>query len=100
MLCGSPPFNGRGEFEIYEYIKRLPVSFKGEVWETVFDEAKFLIQKMLRKDPTTRNQISEVLSDPWIQNRAQKRMGDRLISNLALKTYKILPLVLIYKKFQ
>ena len=85
MLCGLPPFNSRGESEIYEKIKKLPVSFKGEVWNTVSDEAKLLIQKMLRKDPTTRIPISEVLSDPWIQNRAHNRVPDRPVAKLALK---------------
>jgi calcium-dependent protein kinase len=85
MLCGLPPFNSQVESEIYEKIKRLPVSFKAESWNTVSEEAKLLIQKMLRKDPITRISISEVLSDPWIQNRAHNRVPDRPIAELALK---------------
>lgn len=84
LLCGIPPFYSRVESEIYEKIKKMPISFKGEAWSTVSDEAKTLIQKMLRKDPTTRYSIGEVLSDPWIQNRAHNRVPDRPIAAIAV----------------
>jgi calcium-dependent protein kinase len=85
MLSGLPPFYSRVEAEIYEKIKKLPVTFKGDAWNAVSDEAKLLIQKMLRKDPISRISISEVLTDPWIQNRAHNRVPDRPITELALK---------------
>lgn len=85
LLCGLPPFYSRIEAEIYEKIKKMPITFKSEAWNSVSDEAKTLIQKMLRKDPITRYSISEVLSDPWIQNRAHNRVPDRPIAMIAVK---------------
>jgi Protein kinase domain. len=64
MLCGLPPFYSKNEQEIYEKIKKMPVSFRAEVWRTVSDEAKNLILKMLEKNPEKRISINEVHSDP------------------------------------
>jgi calcium-dependent protein kinase len=84
MLCGKPPFYSRVEKEVYEKIKKIPVTFKGGVWSSVSDEAKCLIQKMLRKDPLSRYSIQEVYSDPWIQNRAHGRIPDKPLAESAL----------------
>lgn len=88
MLCGVPPFYSKNEEEIYEKIKKMPVSFKGEAWTTVSDEAKILIQKMLRKDPASRYSINDVYLDPWIQNRAHNRVPDQPIAKVAMKNLK------------
>lgn len=84
MLSGLPPFYSKNEVEIYEKIKKLPVSFHNDIWRSVSDEAKVLIQKMLRKDPISRISIDEVHSDPWIQNRAHNRVPDKPIATEAL----------------
>ena len=84
MLCGYPPFYAKNDADIYEKIKRLPVSFKGDAWISVSDEAKVLIQKMLRKAPSSRISIGEVYLDPWIQNRANNRVPDKLIAQATL----------------
>jgi calcium-dependent protein kinase len=84
MLCGLPPFFSRNDAEIFEKIKKMPVSFKGEVWTTVSDDAKKLIQKMLRKDPADRFSIQQVYNDPWLQSRAKNAVPDKPIAKLAL----------------
>lgn len=84
MLCGNPPFYAKVESEVYEKIKKIPVTFKGGVWSLVSDEAKCLIQKMLRKDPLSRYSIHEVYSDPWIQNRAHGRIPDKPLAMQAI----------------
>ena len=88
MLCGLPPFYSRIESEIYEKIKKMPVSFRGQTWDSVSDEAKVLVQKMLRKDPVSRISIDDVHSDPWLQNRAHNRVPDRPIAKEAMKNLK------------
>lgn len=94
MLCGLPPFYSKNELEIFEKIKKMPVGFKGDVWNTVSDEAKALIQKMLRKDPGSRYSINDVYLDPWIQNRAHNRVPDQPIAKVAMsnmKNFRVFP---------
>lgn len=88
MLCGYPPFYAKTTSEICEKIKKVQVSFKGAVWDNISEEAKTLIQKMLRKDPNTRYSIYDVYSDPWIQNRAHNRIPDKALSPEAKENLK------------
>jgi calcium-dependent protein kinase len=86
MLCGLPPFYSRNDFELYEKIRKTPVSFAGKVWKNVSEEAKTLIEKMLKKNPIERISIAEVYLDPWIQNRAHNRVPDKPIAKAAMKS--------------
>ena len=98
MLCGLPPFYSKIESEIYEKIKKMPVSFRSATWDSVSDEAKVLIQKMLRKDPVSRISIDDVYSDPWLQNRAHNRVPDRPIAKEALENLQKFHVTLIQAK--
>lgn len=44
-----PPFNGDTDEEIFQAILREDVVFPEEEWDSVSDEAKILIQKLLTK---------------------------------------------------
>ena len=89
MLCGYPPFYAKTSTETNEKIKKAQVVFKGAAWDNISEEAKTLIQKMLRKDPSTRYSIYDVHSDPWIQNRAHNRIPDKPLSPEARENLKL-----------
>ena len=47
MLCGTPPFNGSDE-QIIRKILQCKWSFRGQIWNSVSDEAKDLICKLIK----------------------------------------------------
>ena len=51
MLSGTLPFGGSTNAEIFKNIKMGTLKFSGQAWNTVSEEAKDLINKMLVKDP-------------------------------------------------
>ena len=42
MLCGSPPFNGSDD-QIINKVKKEPLVFRGQVWQSISEEAKDLV---------------------------------------------------------
>ncbi|CAG9310554.1 unnamed protein product [Blepharisma stoltei] len=84
MLCGHPPFNGTSEEQIFKKISRGVFPFKGNEWAVVSREAKNLIKKMLTKDISKRCSAEEAFQDPWVQERVQGLVADRLIDENVL----------------
>ncbi|OMJ67756.1 hypothetical protein SteCoe_34991 [Stentor coeruleus] len=84
MLCGSPPFYGKTTEDIYKSIKTKEVIFRSKNWETVSENAKSLIIRMLNKDPIKRLSIDEVYSDPWIQNK-KNNVSDMPLTKISLE---------------
>ena len=70
MLCGTPPFNGKNESEIFKKITRGVFGFSSKEWVGVSKEAKDLIKKMLTKDSNARISAEEAWNDPWVQSYA------------------------------
>lgn len=66
MLCGSPPFTGETDDEIYANVKRGMYSFDEPEWDYVSSDAKDLIRKLLNKDIKKRYSAKKALSHPWI----------------------------------
>lgn len=68
MLSGLLPFEGTTDAEIEDSIKNLRFDFDDEVWESISDEAKDLISKMLvyEKDRITPR---ECLKHAWVKNQ-------------------------------
>ncbi|CAD8215479.1 unnamed protein product [Paramecium octaurelia] len=69
MLCGYPPFGGKYN-EILPKIQTGKYEFEPEDWNTISDDAKNLINKMLTMDFSKRISAQEALNDPWIQKNA------------------------------
>ena len=65
MLCGFYPFEGEDEKETFKLIENIDYDFDDEIFDSISDEAKDLIQKMLtpEKDRIT---LKQVLEHPWI----------------------------------
>ena len=77
MLCGKHPFNGNDDNEIYEEIKRCKIEFNDEEWDTISNDAKDLIKKILIKDIDKRYSAKEALSHPWIVKNKNKIKLDK-----------------------
>ena len=84
ILCGSPPFTGSSNAEIYENILEEPLAFKSPNWSSISSSAKSLIKKVLVKDPNKRISISEFLFDPWLQTRSSDLVPDRDLSQASM----------------
>lgn len=66
MLCGCPPFDGEDDQEIYAAIKNLAYDFSDEAWQSVSEDAKDLVNKILVEE---KNRITpkEALNHPWVK---------------------------------
>ena len=85
MLCGSPPFTGSSDDEIFAKIKNSPLEFKKAAWNEVSEPAKVLIRNMLTKKPANRFSIEQVFNDNWLQSRGMNRVSDKLLEASALQ---------------
>ena len=65
LLCGSPPFYGSCEEEIFNKIISCDYSFTQSVWMNISKEAKSLIKQLLELDPHKRLNAKEALTHPW-----------------------------------
>jgi len=89
MLAGVPPFYASKDTDIFKKIKKGIISLTGQLWNSISNEAKSLISKLLTKDPNLRITACQALSDPWFNeiNINYSLQGSRfcqssLISNL------------------
>ena len=68
LICAQLPFLGENRHITFERIVNQPLSFDLPVWESISDECKSLIKRMLEKDQDRRMTIEEVLAHPWVNN--------------------------------
>ncbi|CAM9920209.1 unnamed protein product [Scytosiphon promiscuus] len=66
LLCGYPPFYGKTDKEIFCSVRRGEYDFPGPEWDTVSDEAKAFVRRLLVLDPNERPAASEALNLPWL----------------------------------
>ena len=69
LLCGYPPFNGDDDDEIMKCVKTKIFSYPEEEWNSVSDDAKNLINRIL-VDANIRPNAQEILNDSWVKNLA------------------------------
>ena len=67
LLCGSPPFYGKNEKEIFAKILNGNFSFKNKIWNRVSNEAKNLLKKLLEINPDKRISAKQALEDVWFK---------------------------------
>ena len=67
LLCGSPPFYGKNEKEIFKKILDGNFTFKHKIWKKISTEGKNLVLKLLQLNPTKRISAKEALEDVWFQ---------------------------------
>ena len=81
LLCGSPPFYGKNEKEIFKKILDGNFTFRHKIWNKVSSEAKNLVLKLLQVDPAKRLSAKEALEDVWFKNNLSMNTLDNQNSN-------------------
>eukprot|EP00475_Leptophrys_vorax_P013430 TRINITY_DN19838_c0_g1_i3.p2 TRINITY_DN19838_c0_g1~~TRINITY_DN19838_c0_g1_i3.p2 ORF type:complete len:360 (+),score=107.61 TRINITY_DN19838_c0_g1_i3:79-1080(+) len=66
LLCGFPPFYDETAAGLYEQIKKGDYDFPSPYWDTISDEAKNLVTRLLTVNPKERCTYTELLEHPWI----------------------------------
>jgi calcium-dependent protein kinase len=69
MLSGKPPFGGKTNNEIINNVLNGSYSMKSEIWNSVSNEAKDLIQKILVRSADVRLTSQEAYEHEWIQKK-------------------------------
>ena len=67
LLSGAPPFYGKNEKEIFNKILTGNLSFKNKIWNTISEEAKSLVKKLLEIDPEKRISAKDALKEKWFE---------------------------------
>jgi len=67
LLCGSPPFYGKNEKEIFKKILDGNFSFRHKIWNKISTEGKNLVLKLLQVNPMKRLSAQEALEDVWFK---------------------------------
>lgn len=66
MLYGSTPWpKVNSQYDLLEKIKYVPIRFIEQI--SVSEKAKFLIKRMLEKEPSKRISYSELLEDSYFK---------------------------------
>ena len=85
LLCGYPPFYGDNNQEILEMVRVGQFEFDGEEWDSVSNEAKDLIRKLIVR-PERRLTASEALQHPWMRHHGS---ANRAAQSQALRKLKV-----------
>jgi calcium-dependent protein kinase len=67
LLCGSPPFYGKNEKEIFSKVLDGNYSFNQKIWSKISKEAKNLVEKLLELNPSKRLSAKEALNHKWFK---------------------------------
>ena len=67
LLCGSPPFYGKNEKEIFKKIIEGNFTFRHKIWNKISSEAKNLVLKLLQVNPDKRISAKVALEDIWFK---------------------------------
>jgi calcium-dependent protein kinase len=64
LLAGKPPFVGKSKVEVFYKIRKSEYSLEGNVWDSISEEAKDLIRKLLTKSQKRRLSAVQALEHP------------------------------------
>ncbi|KAH9494793.1 hypothetical protein Btru_020630 [Bulinus truncatus] len=84
LLSGLSPFMGESESETLSNVTMARWDFSAEEFESISNEAKDFITKLLVKDPRKRISASDCLEHQWLR-RSVKREGNLLERSLSKK---------------
>ena len=98
LLIGKPPFNGKNENAISFAIKKGKYDILNSQYESLSQNAKDLISKLLKYDPEERITAKEALNHPWfntpdiinIDYLDNERIKDLLLNLERYKSYNII----------
>jgi calcium-dependent protein kinase len=75
LLSGEPPFNGDNDTEILIKVKKGEYDFNSPAWETISEDAKCLINRLLEFDPKYRIKANEALKHVWFKRQLKMKVG-------------------------
>lgn len=78
MLCGYEPFYGEDEKELIEANKYTEVDFPNIDWCKISPEARDLVERMLKRNPTERITAKDALDHDWITGLDPKQKEERI----------------------
>ncbi|NXU90954.1 MYLK2 kinase, partial [Xiphorhynchus elegans] len=89
LLSGLSPFLGDDDTETLNNVLAANWYFDEETFESVSNEAKDFVSKLIIKDKSARMSADQCLQHPWLNNLAEKakRCNRRLKSQVLLKKY-------------
>ena len=87
LLCGSPPFYGKNEKEIFKKIIDGNFTFRHKAWNKISNEAKNLVLKLLLVNPDKRISAKEALEDVWFKKNMSLNLNP--IDNKNSNNFKI-----------
>lgn len=89
LLCGSPPFGGDTDKEIFEAVKAGKISFDFEEFRSVSNDVKNLIENCCLKDVAKRMSAQQAVNSKCMKSPAEmKRQAPDLNQNLIGKFKK------------
>ena len=87
LLCGSPPFYGKNEKEIFKKILDGNFTFRHKIWNKISSEAKNLVLKLLQVNPVKRISAKQALEDVWFKKNMNLNVNP--IENKNSNNFKI-----------
>jgi len=75
LLSSSKPFHHKKRRKAIDRIMRCDFKFRGEIWNSISDDAKDLVRKLIVLDPKERLNAKQALKHQWFQN--QFSLSDR-----------------------
>ena len=68
LLVGYPPFGGPTDHAILRRVRKGQYTFTGPNWDSVSEDAKHCIKRMLLMKPSSRATASELLEEKWFKH--------------------------------
>jgi calcium-dependent protein kinase len=78
LLSGTPPFNAASDAEMKEKILDGSFSLSGKVWDTISEEAKDLVTKLLTYEIEERISANDALAHSWITNTIDSEIDSKV----------------------
>lgn len=89
LLCGYPPFTGKGSKEIFKKILTVNYEFPSSDWSHISPSAKEMIKGLLHGTPESRLTALQALKHDWITLFLESGKGTKSFQNkLDIKVLK------------
>jgi len=76
LLSGMPPFQGSNDRDTINKTIVGECNMNHEVWESISDEAKDLVKRMLHPNPFQRITTAQILKHPWLQQLDEEEASE------------------------
>ena len=94
LLSGRMPFDGTSEKDVIQRIKACDMSFEGEAWVDISEDAKNFVRALIRLIPGERLTAKEALNHAWLKRewedhrKLHSQMSDRELGKCIVSSLK------------